>query len=316
MPLQNIIDVHSHAVIDIGQSVAPRAILPSWSLESAIALMDQNGIEVAMLSVPDAANYADGAEACDIARRANEILAGFVQKYPRRFGALATIPGRDIDGAVAEMEYALDTLKMDGVSTATNVDDVYLGDAQFDPWFDEMNRRRVTLFVHPTNTKAGQPIDLGIAPSMLEFMFDSTRMLTNMVVTGAKKRFSKMRIVSSHAGGTIPFLAKRIAVLGEHFGVGKERKPMTSAEIFESFQTFYYDLTGSTTMAQLAGLKELVPTSQMLCGFDIPFMPNSSIPRAIDDICGFSEFTADDLKAMSRKNALSLYPKLASRLGS
>ena len=55
-----------------------------------------------------------------------------------------------MDGSLSEMEYALDTLKMDGVSTLTSVEDIYLGDSRFDPWFEEMHRCKVTLFMHPT----------------------------------------------------------------------------------------------------------------------------------------------------------------------
>ena len=54
-------------------------------------------------------------------------------KHPKRFGAIATLPGKTIDGSLSEMEYALDTLKMDGVSTLTSVEDMYLGDSRFDP---------------------------------------------------------------------------------------------------------------------------------------------------------------------------------------
>ena len=88
--------------------------------------------------------------------------------------------------------------------TLTSVEDIYLGDPRFDPWFEEMNRRKVTLFMHPTVARASLAIDLKIDISMLELMFDTTRMLTNMVFTGAKRRFSDIRMISTHAGGTHP----------------------------------------------------------------------------------------------------------------
>jgi predicted TIM-barrel fold metal-dependent hydrolase len=116
--------------------------------------MDEHGISACVLSDPDSANHATGQEARDIARRVNEALANIVSRRPRRFGAIATLPGQDADGALTEIAYALDTLKMDGVSTSTSISDVYLGERQFDPWFEEMNRRGATLFVHPTFTKA------------------------------------------------------------------------------------------------------------------------------------------------------------------
>jgi predicted TIM-barrel fold metal-dependent hydrolase len=117
--------------------------------------------------------------------------------------------------------YALDTLKLDGVATTTSTDDLYLGDPRYNPWLEEMNRRGVTLFVHPVPAKASRSVDLGIDASILEFMFDTTRMLINMVFSGAKKRFSKIKIISTHGGGTIPYLMTRIETLEKVFGPGK-----------------------------------------------------------------------------------------------
>jgi len=104
--------------------------------------MDTHEIAVTMLSVPGAANYAEDKEAVESSRRINEALAEIVAKHLKRFGAIATLPGKTIDGSLSKMEYVLDTLKMDGVSTLTSVEDIYLGDSRFDPWFEEMNRRK------------------------------------------------------------------------------------------------------------------------------------------------------------------------------
>jgi hypothetical protein len=72
------------------------------------------------------------------------------------------LPGLDADGAIAEIGYALDTLKMDGVATTTSMNDAYLGEPQFDPWLEELHRRSATLFVHPTITKAGETLLNGL----------------------------------------------------------------------------------------------------------------------------------------------------------
>src|ERR1700720_2145876 len=145
------------------------------------------------------------------------------------------------------MAYALDMLKLDGVPTTTSVDDIYLGDTRYDPWLEEMNRRGVTLFVHPVPAKASRSVDLGIDVSILEFMFDTTRMLTNMIFGGAKKRFSMINIISTHGGGTIPYLMTRIETLEMVFGPGKSRAHLSPAEIREGLASFYYDLTAATS---------------------------------------------------------------------
>jgi predicted TIM-barrel fold metal-dependent hydrolase len=155
---------------------------------------------------------------------------------------------------VAEIAYALDALKLDGVATSTSINEVYLGEPQFDPWFEELNRRGSTLFVHPTFTTTALRLLNGLNPSVLEFMFDTARMIANMVVTGAKKRFSNIKIISTHGGGTIPFLVNRIQVLEHAFGVGPGRLELSPEEVREGIASFYYDLTAVTSEAQLGAI--------------------------------------------------------------
>jgi 6-methylsalicylate decarboxylase len=314
--LSTIIDVHSHPILPFGQGapVGPGRKQPDWSVESALSYMEEHDISACVLSDPDSANHATGQEARDIARRINETLADIVSRHPSRFGALATLPGQDADGTVAEIAYALDTLKMDGVSTSTSINDVYLGEPQFDPWFEELNRRGTTLFVHPTFTKAAQALLNGLNPSVLEFMFDTTRMIANMVATGAKKRFSNVKIISTHGGGTIPFLVNRLQMLEHAFGVGPGRLELSPEEVREGISSFYYDLTAATSEAQLGAILKLVPVSQLLMGLDNPFMPKSTFAPAIADVGRYPVFSEANLQSLSFGNAGRLYPALKARI--
>jgi predicted TIM-barrel fold metal-dependent hydrolase len=313
--LEKIVDVHSHPILPFGQGapIAPGK-QPDWSVESALSYMDEHDISACVLSDPDAANHATGQEARDIARRINETLAEIVSKRPSRFGAVATLPGRDASGAVAEIAYALDTLKMDGVSTSTSINAVYLGEPQFDPWFEELDRRGSTLFVHPTITKAALTLLNGLDPSVIEFMFDTTRMIVNVVATGAKKRFSNIKIISTHGGGTIPYLVTRIQTLEHTFGVGPGRLELSPEQVREGIASFYYDLTAATSEAQLGAILKLVPVSQLLMGLDFPFMPKSTFAPAIADIGRYPAFSAAELQSLSYGNAGRLFPALKARI--
>src|SRR5258706_6015849 len=138
--LGKIIDVHSHPIVPYGQG-APVGLgqkQPDWSVESALSYMEQHDISACVLSDPESANHARGQEARDIARRVNETLADIVSRHPGRFGAVATLPGQDADGTMAEIAYALDTLKMERVSTSTSISDVYLGEPPFHPSIAEL----------------------------------------------------------------------------------------------------------------------------------------------------------------------------------
>jgi predicted TIM-barrel fold metal-dependent hydrolase len=203
---------------------------------------------------------------------------------------------------------------MDGAATSTSINEDYLGAPQFDPWFEELNRRGLTLFVHPTFTKTAQALLNGLNPSVLEFMFDTTRMIANMVATGAKRRFSNIKIISTHGGGTIPYLVNRIQMLEHAFGVGPGLLELSAEEIREDIASFYYDLTAATSKAQLGAILELVPVSQLVMGLDFPFMPQSTFASAIADIERYPAFNEADLQSLSYGNAGRLYPTLRSRI--
>src|SRR5260221_342039 len=314
--LAKIIDVHSHPILPFGQGapVGPGQQQPDWSVESALSYMEEHDIAACVLSDPDSANHAMGQEARDIARRVNETLADIVSRHPNRSGAVATVSRQDADGTVTEIAYALDILKMEGFSTSTSISDVYLGEPQFDPWFEELNRRGATLFVHPTFTKATQTLLIGLNPSVLEFMFDTTRMIANMVATGARKRFSNIKIISTHGGGTIPYLVTRIQTLEHTFGVGPGRLELAPEEVREGIASFYYDLTAATSEAQLGAILKLVPVSQLVMGLDFPLMPKSTFAPAIADIGRYRAFSDTDLQSLSYGNAGRLYPALKARM--
>ncbi len=318
--LPPIIDVHSHILLDLGDGTdaetgVPLDKLPSWSVERALALMDENGIAAALLSIPDAANRFEGARAREVARMINERLAEIVAGHPTRFGALAAVPGRDPDAALDEMAYALDTLGMDGVATSTSIGGTYLGDARFDPWFAEMDRRRITLFAHPVLADASHAVDLGLHPSLLEFMFDTTRMIANMVFGGAKARFPGISLIATHAGGTLPYLVERLQTLEMLFGAGAGRPTLGAEEVKAGFASFHYDLTAGTSSAQLHALAQLVPTSRLLMGFDNPFMPPASFATARREVEAWAAYGEDDLRAVASGTAARLFPCLAGRVG-
>ncbi len=100
--LSKIIDVHSHPILPFGEGapVGEGHKQPDWSVESALSYMEENGITACVLSSPASANDATGQKARDIARRTNEVLAEIVSKHPNRFGAVATLPALDADGAL------------------------------------------------------------------------------------------------------------------------------------------------------------------------------------------------------------------------
>lgn len=320
-----LIDMHAHALLPLwlraaadasGRAVESLMIAgtpaPAWSPEGHIAVMDRHGISASVLSWPSATGFLRGQAARSLARQMNEELAAIVERHPTRFGAFAILPLDDMDAAMREMAYALDVLKLDGVSSSTHVNGVYLGDPSFDAWFAEMDRRGTTLFVHPTTPKGFDLVGMGLNAAILEFMFDSTRMATNLVLSGAKARFPDIKVICTHGGGTVPYLASRISILEPQFGAGEGRRVLSADEVLAGLGSFYYDLTASTAPASLDALRRLVPASQLLMGFDYPMMPDTTIAPAQQRFEAYSGWQDAERAAIAHGNAQRLLPRLTA----
>jgi len=318
VPTGPVLDVHSHATLDLGNGLEagtnlPYAVVPPWSVERALDIQEEVGISSCILSMPEAAIHEDDAANRARARTVNEYLVGSREQRPDRFGALAVLPLTTMDGSLEELRYALDTLGMDAVSLPTSVDNVYLGDSVYDPLFEELNRREATVFVHPVQARASAAVSLGINQSMLEFPFDTTRMITNMIFSGAIRRFPRMKFIASHGGGTFPFLLTRLMTLEPLTGAGPGREKLTPDEIREGAGWFHYDLTAATSRVHLTALSEIVPPSRLLVGFDIPFMPVPTMRPTMANIAAWEGFTQEDVAAILHGNAARLFPSVQAR---
>lgn len=219
-----LIDVHSHPVLPSWRTIVEERSgggvllkdgmnLPDWSPETAIEVMDANGIDMMVLSAPSGSQIAGRDGAATLARRMNEEMAEIVRTHPRRFGALAVLPMFDMDEAIAEARFALDELHFDGVGLLTNANGVYPGDARFEPLFAELDGRRATAFMHPETPAFNAATGLPFSSSVLEFMFDTTRAITSLLFSGMRRRYPNFAYIATHAGGVVPFLAQRLAMV-------------------------------------------------------------------------------------------------------
>lgn len=323
-PMQ-IVDVHTHALLPVWIKAAQAAVapapftilgapVPEWSEDLHLEMMNAHGISAGVLSWPGGASFLKGPAARALARAMNEEFAAIIRRHPTRFGAFAVLPMDDIDGAVEELIYALDVLHLDGASSSAHVGGDYLGHERFNPLLAELNRRKATLFVHPGPPVGWEAVSLGLSPAILEFMFDTTRMVTNMILSGAKARYPDMRLLSTHGGGTIPYLASRISLLEPQFGAGSGRTVLTSEQVLQQLSTFYFDLTASTAPASMDAIRHLVPASQLMLGFDFPMMLETSVGPALRRFRDYGGLTDAERNQIASGTALTLFPALGLRM--
>jgi 6-methylsalicylate decarboxylase len=314
------IDVHQHVVPPFwakalpdhgGDPSGPRsgdpshAVLPLWSPEHAIDLMDSQEIATGILSLtaPGIVGWQKN-QRREMARRVNDYTAGLVAKRPDRFGNFATVPLPDIAGTLSEIDYALETLRADGVILLGNYGETYLGDAAFEPVWAELHRRQAIVFVHP-----GLPLPpaAGIAGPLVDYPFATTRTAVQLVLNGIVDRYPGARIILSHAGGFVPYATHRFAELAHVFRPDAA-KP---ADILASFRRFYFDTALSSSPSALPSITAFAKPGHILFGTDFPFAPADVGASFTAKLDAYDGLTADEHKAISHGNAWTLFPRFA-----
>ena len=301
------IDVHHHFFLpEYLAAMGPMANMPQvkgWSLAHTHEEMDKNGVGTAVLSLsPPGIHLGASTDSRRLARIVNDHATRLRGSQPVRFGHFASVPMPDVEGTLAEIAYALDTLKADGIQLMTSYGNRWPGHPDFDPVFDELNRRKALVFIHPLEPACcAHLIDCVPAP-LAEFVFDTTRCVFSLLFSGTLARCPDIRFIFCHAGGTVPMLSGRAAMTGLD-RVFAQKLPNG---IDHELKKLHYDVALAAYRPALAALFATVPISQVLLGSDYPF------GKTGDGIRGLEEYglTPADLASIYRGNAERLIPRL------
>ena len=314
------IDVHSHVLPDVYLEALQKAGItdidgfptPDWSLKAHLQMMDSHDIQACMLSVSSPGlEFAEPGLATELARKINILFAQIVRDHPARFGAFVLLPLPDVEASLAEIAYAFDVLNLDGVGLFTNYGGTYLGDARFAPILDELHRRRAVAFVHPTKPADSDRLTIGYPAPMLEYPFDTTRMMLSLLDTDTLERCSHVRFILCHGGGALPLLVPRIGPLMlAKKGGNKLSALLNMMRVERQVKSCFFDLTAAASPAYLASIKEMHDSSRLLMGFDFPFMPQASIGRAQEGVREFQGFSDKEKATIEQTNASGLFPRL------
>jgi predicted TIM-barrel fold metal-dependent hydrolase len=319
------IDVHHHVLPKfytetlerVGITTTLGAILTDWSLEAHLEVMDKNKIAVGMASIPAGMYFESDAFARDLARQSNEFLASMCSEHPTRFGAFAVLPVPDVDGALKEATYALDTLKLDGVVMLSNVVGHYVGHPENDELFAELNRRNTVVFIHP-----GDPPDKGIPASILypiDMALETVRAAMSLLYGGMFERYPKIKFVFAHCGGITPHLAHRMVRGGTWVrGEGGADPGMLdeapngggAAKAIALLQRQYYDSMSANAANGLRTLQAFVEPSHILFGSDHAALPARYQPLKMRELMRYKGFDEATRMGVERGNALRLFPRL------
>jgi 6-methylsalicylate decarboxylase len=300
------IDVHHHISPPVWVDALKKAGLDtppvtSWTPQRSLDDLDKAGVTTAITSPTlPGVGFLPAAEAAAVARASNEFAAKLSGDYKGRFGRFAQLPMPYVDETLKEIEYALDTLKADGVGFMTSYGDKYLGDAAFAPVMDELNRRKATVFTHPTDPACCKNNLAGFSPIYIEYGTDTTRTIASLIFSHTAERCPDVNFIFCHAGGTMTALTDRFTV---QMISSPKYKDFTGEGVAAQLKRFYYDTAQASNPIAMASLTKLVATSQIVFGSDYPYRTAAEHVKGLSGI-----FRPDDLVKIDSENVLRLLP--------
>lgn len=279
--MQEKIDFHSHyfppayrALLARHHIDAPDGVkAPEWSAERQQVCMERLSVSFALLSVSSPhLHMGDREEARDTARACNEYGAALAAACPDRYGILASLPLPETEDSILEIRYCREHLGIRGFALLTSCRGVYLGDPRLDPVMEELNREPAVVTIHPTAPPVPAPGAEAVPAPIMDYFFETTRAVTNLLITGAVRKYGNIRFVVPHGGAFLTILSDRLAALG---AVLLRDRPL---DVAGDLSKLYYDLAGFSMPKQYGLLRQVTDDAHLLYGSDSPF---TALPAAV-----------------------------------
>ena len=274
------VDVHTHIIIPEyvevlrahGAELEETFPLPEWDAGRHIAFMDSADIRTAVLTMPaPQPYYGDAEESAECIRRVNEVSARVKQDYPGRFKFCAALPLPDVDAAIREVIYALDTLGADGVKLATNSRGQYLGDKGLDPLMQVLDERNAVIILHPHKpVPVNEELMAALPLAAYEYPAETTRAVLNMLTHNVLVRYPHVKVVVPHCGSFLPLAIPRMkAILPALRAKGMAGK----VDVEANLARLYYDLAGAVSPSIIRSMLTITTPEHILYGSDYPYQP-------------------------------------------
>lgn len=270
---QGVIDAHSHIITpDYLKSIRSSHLemdegfpIPHWDAESQLAFMDSAGIGCAVLTMcaPQPENVA-------AIRQVNAHCAQLKRQHPGRFKFCAALPLPDVAAAIAEVDYAYDTLGADGVKLATNSYGQYLGDPALDTLMQVLNDRHAVVILHPHRPEPVNREVMHQTPlAMQEYLAETTRAIANMITRNIPARFPDIKFVVPHCGAYLPLAIPRMKSL---YPVMKTKGLVGEIDWEKCLAPFYYDLAGAHSPETIKMMLTITSPDHIIYGSDFPYV--------------------------------------------
>ena len=279
---QGVVDVHAHllptefveALEGEDRLMDEGFPLPKYDVEKHLQWMDESGVQTSVLTLA-----APQPSSASIIRQTNETAARIKKEHPGRFLFCAALPLPDVDAAIKEAIYALDTLKADGIKLATNVQGQYLGAPELDTLFSVLNERRAVVILHPhrpepVNRQVMQQTPL----AMQEYLSETTRAVTNMISRNVLARYPEVKVVVPHCGAYLPLAVPRMKSLTL---VMQMNKMVGEIDWDANLAALYYDLAGAHSPEVIRMMLTITTPDHLLYGSDYPYVAPQVLTQSL-----------------------------------
>jgi predicted TIM-barrel fold metal-dependent hydrolase len=274
-----VIDIHCHLLPPVyidelkrhGAEREDGLPLPEWNVEAHLKFMESAGIETSIISLSSPQPYFGNAkESAGCIRSINEAAAELKRKYPDRFKFCAVLPLPDVDAAIEEAIYALDTLHADGIKLASNSRGQYLGDAALDTLMSVLNVRNAIIMIHPHRPAPQQENVFTAGPvALYEYPAETSRAVINMLSRNIPVRFPNLKVIVPHTGSFLPLAIPRMKTI---YPALIENGVAQQIDIEDNLSRLYYDLAGSPTPEMIKMLMTVTSPEHIMYGSDYPFI--------------------------------------------
>lgn len=288
---QSPIDVHAHIIPPEyreflqrhGAELEETFPLPIWEAEKHLAFMDSANIQCTVLTLPaPQPYYGNTQESATFIRKINEIAAQVKAAYPGRFLFCAALPLPDVNAAIREAIYAIDTLGADGIKLATNSRGQYLGDEELDPLMEVLNERQAVIIIHPHRPTPYPENIIRTTPlAMYEYPAETTRAVTNMVARNILVRYPHLKVIIPHCGSFLPLALPRMQSI---LPAMVQQGYMQPIDWKGNLSRLYYDLAGNPTAEVIHALLTITTPNHILYGSDYPYLPDKVLQGNLEKL--------------------------------
>ena len=288
---QSPIDVHAHIIPPEyreflqrhGAELEETFPLPVWEAEKHLAFMDSANIQCTVPTLPaPQPYYGNTQESATFIRKINEIAAQVKAAYPGRFLFCAALPLPDVNAAIREAIYAIDTLGADGIKLATNSRGQYLGDEELDPLMEVLNERQAVIIIHPHRPTPYPENIIRTTPlAMYEYPAETTRAVTNMVARNILVRYPHLKVIIPHCGSFLPLALPRMQSI---LPAMVQQGYMQPIDWKGNLSRLYYDLAGNPTAEVIHALLTITTPNHILYGSDYPYLPDKVLQGNLEKL--------------------------------